>query len=114
MMVTRKPDHQGEHEGSVKTITRGMPECFGVTVVTNACAFYTTHAAAGAASIRHSLRPLLSRALLYHPGFFTPWECEDVSRSPALVFAVMAGHSRAETMPSFERLCPVMTRLVAV
>jgi hypothetical protein len=34
----------------------------GVTVVTNARAFYTTRAAAGALSARHSLRPLYERA----------------------------------------------------
>src|ERR1700722_17248666 len=34
-----------------------MPGVSGVTVVTNACAFYTPHAAAGAPSARHSLRP---------------------------------------------------------
>ena len=32
----------------------------GVTVVTNARAFYTTRAAAGAPGARHSLRPLIS------------------------------------------------------
>ena len=37
---------------------RGVPECFGVPVVTNSCAFYHAHEAAGAASIRLSLRPL--------------------------------------------------------
>src|ERR1700681_735296 len=36
-----------------------MPGVSGVTVVTNACAFYTTHAAAGALGARHSLRPLI-------------------------------------------------------
>src|ERR1700730_1890167 len=36
-----------------------MPGLSGVTVVTNACAFYTTHAAAGALGARHSLRPLI-------------------------------------------------------
>jgi hypothetical protein len=45
---------------TVKTIARGMPGVSGVTVVTNACAFYTTHAAAGASRARHSLRPLFS------------------------------------------------------
>ncbi len=39
-----------------------MPDVSGVTVVTNACAFYTTHAAADAPSVRHSLRPLIGRA----------------------------------------------------
>jgi hypothetical protein len=36
-----------------------MPDVSGVTVVTNACAFYTAHAAADAPSVRHSLRPLI-------------------------------------------------------
>jgi hypothetical protein len=31
---------------------------FGVPVVTNSCAYLTAHEAAGAQSIRHSLRPL--------------------------------------------------------
>jgi hypothetical protein len=37
-----------------------MPGVSGVTVVTNARAFYTPRAAAGASGARHSLRPLLS------------------------------------------------------
>src|ERR1700754_5098484 len=36
-----------------------MPGVSGVTVVTNARAFYTTRAAAGALSARHSPRPLI-------------------------------------------------------
>jgi hypothetical protein len=56
--VARKPGHRGERGISRKTIARGMPGVSGVTVVTNACAFYTPHAAAGASSARHSLRPL--------------------------------------------------------
>src|ERR1700730_5071216 len=38
-----------------------MPGVTGVTVVTNACAFYTTRAAAGASGARHSPRPLIFR-----------------------------------------------------
>jgi hypothetical protein len=56
--VANKPGHRGERDISRKTIARGMPGVSGVTVVTNACAFYTPHAAAGASSARHSLRPL--------------------------------------------------------
>ncbi|WP_291556567.1 hypothetical protein, partial [Bradyrhizobium sp.] len=37
-----------------------MPGVSGVTVVTNARAFYTTRAAAGAPGARHSLRPLMA------------------------------------------------------
>ena len=42
--VTKKPDHRGEHEISCKTIARGMPGVSGVTVVTNARAYYPIHA----------------------------------------------------------------------
>jgi hypothetical protein len=38
--VANKPGHRGEREGNRKTIARGMPDVSGVTVVTNACAFY--------------------------------------------------------------------------
>jgi hypothetical protein len=31
--VTNKPDHRREREGNRKTIAQGMPECFGVPVV---------------------------------------------------------------------------------
>jgi hypothetical protein len=34
----------------------------GVTAVTNARAYYTPRAAAGASGARHSLRPLIARA----------------------------------------------------
>ena len=60
--VANKPGHRGERVISRKTIARGMPDVSGVTVVTNACAYYTTHAAADAPSARHSLRPLMPRA----------------------------------------------------
>ena len=59
MTVANKPGRRGEHEISRKTIARGMPGVSGVTVVTNARAFYTTRAAAGASGARHSLRPLI-------------------------------------------------------
>jgi hypothetical protein len=38
--VARKPGHRGERDISRKTIARGMPGVFGVTVVTNARVFY--------------------------------------------------------------------------
>ena len=60
MTVTNKPGHRGEREGNRKTIARGMPGVSGVTVVTNSCAFYFAHEAAGASGARHSLRPLYS------------------------------------------------------
>ena len=60
-MVATKPGHQGEHEGTRKTIAQGMPGDSGGPVVTNARANYSTRAAAGASGIRHSLRPRLAR-----------------------------------------------------
>ena len=45
MTVANKPGHRGELGVSRKTIARGMPGVSGVTVVTNACAFY--HCARG-------------------------------------------------------------------
>jgi hypothetical protein len=42
MMVTTKPDHQGEREISRKTIACGNAGCPGELVVTNACATYTS------------------------------------------------------------------------
>jgi hypothetical protein len=60
--VARKPGHRGERGISRKTIARGMPGDSGVTVVTTlVCFFHFAHKAAGAASARHSLRPLFSR-----------------------------------------------------
>ncbi len=45
---------------TVKTIARGMPGVSGVTVVTTlVCFLIFAHKAAGAASARHSLRPLI-------------------------------------------------------
>src|SRR5579871_47189 len=39
-MVTRKPDHQGEHEASRNTIAQGMPDRFGEPVVTLLVRFF--------------------------------------------------------------------------
>jgi hypothetical protein len=93
--VARKPGHRGERDISRKTIARGMPGVSGVTVVTNACAFYATHAAAGASSARHSLRPRSLRAR----GFRTKlartsgeiaklWLFENLSRRHSLVVII--------------------------
>jgi hypothetical protein len=56
----------------------------GVLVVTNARAFYTTRAAAGAAGTRHSLRPL-SRGtrLMQTSGAIAPRECGPMPREPS-------------------------------
>jgi hypothetical protein len=61
--VANKPGHRGEHEVTVKTIARGVPGYSGVTVVTMlVCLFYFACEAAGAASARYSLRPLIFRS----------------------------------------------------
>src|ERR1700722_13560148 len=56
--VTTKPDHRGEYEGNRNTIACGNAGCPGATVVTNARAYYSTRAAAGATGTRHSPLPL--------------------------------------------------------
>src|ERR1700676_5475564 len=40
--VTTKPDNRGEYEISRNTIACGNAGCPGATVVTNACAYYTS------------------------------------------------------------------------
>jgi hypothetical protein len=42
---------------TVKTIAQGMPDDSGEPVVSNSCAFYFAHEAAGATGARHSLCP---------------------------------------------------------
>jgi hypothetical protein len=60
MMVTNKPDHQGERGGNRKTIVQGMPECFGLPVVTTLVCFHSSHTRLRVRpSTRHSLRPRL-------------------------------------------------------
>jgi hypothetical protein len=54
----KSPVHQGEREAAVKTVAQGMPVVSAGPVVTAACVFCCRRAM-GAASIRHSLRPLL-------------------------------------------------------
>ena len=61
-MGAKEPGPQGERENKPLKPSRGECRVFsGVTVVTNARAFYTTRAAAGASGARHSLRPLIIR-----------------------------------------------------
>ena len=57
MTVTRKPDRRGDHVIRRNTVACGNAGCFGVSVVTNARAIYTTRAAAGALApgIPHAL-----------------------------------------------------------
>jgi hypothetical protein len=63
--VTTKPDHRGERGVSRKTVVQGMPDRFGVPVVTMlVCFSFFAREAMGAACTRHSLRPLLERGTL--------------------------------------------------
>ena len=57
------PVHQGDHGVTVKTIAQGMPGDLGEPVVTTlVCSTLpTAYEAAGASSIRHSLRPLFAK-----------------------------------------------------
>jgi hypothetical protein len=59
--VTMRSRTPGRARSSVNTIAQGRPDVSVEPVVTNSCAFFAAHEAAGAASARSSLRPLLSR-----------------------------------------------------
>src|ERR1700730_642654 len=90
MTVTRKPDHTKK---TFKTIACGNAGCFGVSVVTNARAFYITRAAAGALApgIPHAL---FGRKLNANLGCTAPREREVVSRNtPSIVVAREGGRS---------------------
>jgi hypothetical protein len=52
----------------LKPLRAGMPGFSGGPVVTNARAFYTTRAAAGALGTRHSPRPLLGETTTHNSG----------------------------------------------
>ena len=58
-MVQESPVTRESAEQAVKTIARGMPDVSGVTVVTNACAFYTCARGCGRAERPAFLAPLL-------------------------------------------------------
>jgi len=70
----KSPVHRGERADRPLTpIAQGRQACFGGPVVTNACAFYTARAAAGAQNTRPSLRPLSFRGLAFaRPGHIVP------------------------------------------
>ena len=65
---------------TVKTIVQEMPDVSGGPVVTNARAFYTTRAAAGALSARHFLRLLLKVACALFFGANTHSKTSGASR----------------------------------
>ena len=79
--VANKPGTPGRTRISRNTIAQGMPDCFGVPVVTCLRAFFIARKAAGAPSARHSLRPLTFRGTptMHHPGEITPRECGGLS-----------------------------------
>jgi hypothetical protein len=60
MTVTRRIRRRGERAISRKAIAQGMPDCLRFTCML-VCAFFAqlAHETAGAARIRHSLRPLI-------------------------------------------------------
>jgi hypothetical protein len=59
----------------LKPLRAGMPGDPGATVVTNARAYYSTRAAAGASSTRHSPRPLLGGSICTTRALSAPREC---------------------------------------
>ena len=59
MTGARKPGPREEREGNRNTVARGMPECFGLPVVTTLVCFFHLHTGPRVRpSTRHSLRPL--------------------------------------------------------
>jgi hypothetical protein len=78
-MEARRIRLQGERAISRKTIARGMPECSGCTCML-VCASISTlaHETAGAASTRHSPRPLVWAKRFASPGRNAPREGEGV------------------------------------
>ena len=85
--VARKPGHPGERGISRKTIACGNAGCPGELVVTNARAYYSPRAAAGATGARHSPLPawgsatpfVSGRKIPAQLGRITPREREGVS-----------------------------------
>jgi len=76
------PRHRGEHGAAVQTIAQGVPDRFGKPVVTMLVWFLSfPREAAGAASARHSLRPLFSggTSCCKDPDASAPRECESVA-----------------------------------
>jgi hypothetical protein len=74
----KSPVHQGEHGVSRKAIAQGVPDVFR-PYLTILCAFLPfAHKPAGAASARHSLRPLLQEGhrIMHHPDAMALRECE--------------------------------------
>jgi hypothetical protein len=74
--VANKPGHRGELEAAVKTIARGMPDVSGVTVVTNACAFYHCARGCGRAERPAFPAPLLGEEFMQNSG---AWRCESAA-----------------------------------
>jgi hypothetical protein len=87
--VTRRIRRRGEHGISRKAIAQGMPECSVCTCML-VCVFRASfaHETAGAASTRHSLRPLIFWANDFtNLGRIAPRDCGVASEmSPILFF----------------------------
>jgi hypothetical protein len=107
VMVTKKPDHQGEHEVNRNTIACGNAGCPGATVVTNARAYYSTRAAAGATGTRHSPLPLLGQRIQAQLGRIASRERKVIS---VVGWAKPTG--RANARPMTGSACPPRSRMV--
>jgi hypothetical protein len=75
----------------LKPLRAGMPGFSGGPVVTNARAFYTTRAAAGALGTRHSPRPPGRRILAQQLGRFAPRDRGVASAHRTIVVPANAG-----------------------
>ena len=97
-MGARKPGSQGEHAISVKTIAQGMPDVLAEPVV-SAASFSICWRAMGAASTRHSLRPLTFRG----PEHEAQLGRDIAARIHSLVSSVIARRVSAEAIQSLGR-----------
>src|SRR5579871_5186139 len=88
-MVTRKPDHQREHEGNRNTIAQGMPALPCEPVVTNLCAFSNRTQGCGCAQAPGIPCALFLRGTMpsQRPG------CESAAGMPDYVIASAAKQS---------------------
>src|ERR1700722_19067821 len=81
------PVHQGDHGGAVKTIAQGMPFVSGGPCEC-ACVFsFIACEAAGASSIRHSLRPLFFEGARNSWQSSGAWRREMVESCPVIASA---------------------------
>src|SRR3981081_4904817 len=105
MTVANKPGHRGEHEGSRKTIARGMPGNPGVTVVTTLVCFLLC--TRGCGRIR---RPAFPAPSVSESGIFTANLARGPRRERGTVPANDAVRELKLVCTKTHSSCPDLTR----